>query len=171
MRLITILATLCFLPLALIACGGPNTIKQAQNYCLENSPDDYSPCLKHRYRYLEERKKLVSRHRDDQNQCEEHALKSVGGDGNSCFHAGNTGTVSGGSASVSAGVSRNVDCEMKQSSARTSSTMDMRGQTKQAELEKQCMLARGWDNPRSPRKELRLLSREYGFEKEEYEAR
>lgn len=168
MRFSTLYVVIAVFTLCLSGCGGPNTIKQAQNYCLENSPDDFSACSQHRYRYLEERQKLVRRHRDDRSHCAAQALNAVGG-GNNCFHAGNTGTVSGGSASVSAGVNRDVDCEVTRPGARPSSSVDMRDQAKQTELEKQCMLARGWDNARSPRQELRLLSREYGFEKEEYE--
>jgi hypothetical protein len=155
--------------LLLSGCSGPDISKQAQNYCMKNSPDDYRGCLKHRYQYLKERKALMAKHREDRNQCEEHAMK-VTGQGSGCFHSGNSSTVAGGGVSASAGMSRDVDCDLGRTPSRTEPrpVSTQRSKESKTEVHKQCMLARGWADARRPSEELRLLSREFGFEREEY---
>ncbi len=164
---------------SLSAYGGGSTSKQAQNYCLKNSPDDYSACLKHRYRYLEERQKLISRHREDRHNCQALAQEKLGSGNNRCWNASNSGRVSGPLGSISAGVSRDPYCDpTSNQTGRPTSTIpntrrtegfDRGGSLQKLQIEKKCMAERGWENAKSATKELRILSREYGFEKEEYD--
>lgn len=165
--------------LSLAANGGGSTSKQAQDYCLKNSPDDYGACLKHRYRYLEARQKLIMRHREDRHNCRALAQQQLNEGSNRCWNAGNSGRVSGPSGSISAGVSRELDCDptsnrerdatATNSSSRRADQFGKGGTLQKSQIEKKCMAERGWENARTARRELRLLSREYGFEKEEYD--
>jgi len=162
--------TIVLLTCILNACGGATPIKQAQTYCLENDRDSYSDCLRHRAGYIEARKAMSKRFRDQRKSCDAYALQATGGTKNTCFNSGNTVNASSGTASVSASASLDPNCDpqdRKQGNSQSTrgNIESTRATSRRPELARQCMKDLGWSRHNSAREELEALDREYGYER------
>lgn len=137
---------------SLLGCS-TSTLQQAKQYCIEHEPDDYTGCVPHYNRYLIAKQQLKQRYRDDKESCQPASKQDQCSGGESASVKGSSGSIGMGGGST--------QCQLDPTSRNRDYGPNLDYENREAV--KDCMLARGWDQHRSPRQELDTLAREFGF--------
>jgi hypothetical protein len=139
---------------SLLGCS-TSRLQQAKQYCIEHEPDDYKGCVPHYNRYLIAKQQLKQRYRNDENSCQPASKQDQ------CAGSGESATVKGSSGSIGMGGGSSAQCQSDPANRNRDYGTNL--DYKNREAVKDCMLARGWNQHRSPRQELDALAREFGF--------
>jgi hypothetical protein len=131
---------------------------------MEHDRDFYSDCVKHRKDYLTKKQEIMTKFRENKNQCEKYISQKI--DGNRCESSQNTTLVKSANASVSGNINPQQQCT-ENNSLSNSAINRKRMSLQKSDLQRQCMMDLGWQNHHSYRLEIKDINQQYGYDVKE----